>query len=160
MAKITLNIPDALSGIRFTKEQRRRFELSLLPEMAETHALNICEKHFGKKFKLGPYNSKGFDIVSEDGIIIVEVKQTSSVMGNSKRLAIQSYKSKKGIMTHILILDYNSNRGCILEHDDFFNKTQHHANKTSWKWDSEYNMKGSNRCAENTQWFLDNEIKL
>ena len=58
MAKITLNIPDALSGIRFTKEQRRRFELSLLPEMAETHALNICEKHFGKKFKLGPYNSK------------------------------------------------------------------------------------------------------
>ena len=38
-------------------------------------------------------------------------------MGNSKRLQIQSYKSKKDIMTHILILDYNSDKGCILEHD-------------------------------------------
>ena len=37
---------------------------------------------------------------------------------------------------------------------------EHHANKTSWKWDSEYNMKGSNRCSENTQWFLNNEVEL
>jgi len=157
MATIKLNIPD---GVSITPELIKRCQLAALPEIAEHHALSICEKYFGKKFKLGKYNSKGFDVISEDGTIIVEVKQTSSVMGNSKRLQIGSYKSKKNIMTHILVLDYNSNKGCILEHDVFFNKTQHHANKTSWKWDSEYNMKGSNRCSENTQWFLNNEIEL
>ena len=160
MAKITLNIPDALSGIRFTKEQRRRFELSLLPEMAETHALSICKRKFGVKFKLGAYNSKGFDIISEDGTIIVEVKQTSSVMGSSKRLQISSYNSKKNLCTHILILDYYSNRCAILEHDDFFNKTHHYDRGYGWRWDSEYNMRGSKRCAENTKWFLNNEIEL
>ena len=157
MATITLNIPDS---VLITPELIKRIQLASLPEIAEHHALNICKKHFGKKFKLGHYNSKGFDIVSEDGTIIVEVKQTSSVMGNSKRLQIQSYKSKKGVMTHILILDYNSNRGCILEHDNFFNKTHHYNSGCGWRWDSEYNMKGSNRCAENTQWFLNNEIEL
>ena len=157
MATITVQIPD---GVPITSELKKRIQLASLPEITEHHALSICERKFGVKFKLGVYNSKGFDIISEDESIVIEVKQTSSVMSSSKRLAIGSYKSKKNIMTHILILDYNSNKGCILEHDDFFNKTQHHANKTSWKWDSEYNMKGSNRCAENTQWFLDNEIKL
>ena len=156
MTTIKLNIPD---GISITPELIKRCQLAALPEIAEHHALSICEKHFGKKFKLGKYNSKGFDVISEDGTIIVEVKQTSSLMGNSKRLQIVSYKSKKTIMTHILILDYYSNRGCILEHDDFFHNTKHHING-SWKWDSEYNMEGSNRCAENTEWFLNNEIEL
>ena len=76
MATIKLNIPDALEGVKFTAEQIRRFELSLLPEMAEAHALGICEKKFGIKFKLGKYNSEGFDVVSVDGKIVVEVKQT------------------------------------------------------------------------------------
>jgi len=143
-----------------TPELIKRCQLASLPEIAEHHALSICEKHFGKKFKLGQYNSKGFDIMSEDGIIVVEVKQTSSIMGDSKRLQIGSYKSKRGVMTHILILDYNSNKGCILEHDVFFNKTHHYNSNAAWRWDSEYNMKGSNRCAENTEWFLKNEIKL
>jgi hypothetical protein len=74
MATITLNIPDALADVDFTAEQIRRFELALLPEMAEAHALSICEKKFGTKFKLGKYNSEGFDIESVDGKIIVEVK--------------------------------------------------------------------------------------
>lgn len=160
MATITLNIPDALSKVKFTKEQLRRLELSLLPDMAEIHALEICKKKFGVKFHLGAYNSKGFDLISEDKSIIVEVKQTSSVMGNSKRLQIGGYKNKENNCTHILILDYNSNKCCILEHDDFFYNTLHHANNASWKWDSEYNVKGSNRCAENTQGFLNNEIEL
>mgnify|MGYP007047648424 CR=1 FL=1 len=157
MNELKIKIPE---GIELTPEFKKRIQLAILPEIAEHHALSICEKHFGKKFILGKYNSIGFDVLSEDGTIIVEVKQTSSVMGNSKRLQIGSYKTKKNIMTHILILDYNSGRGCILEHDDFFNKTQHHADEASWKWDSEYNMKKSNRCAENTKWFLNNEVKL
>ena len=160
MATITLNIPDALKGVKFTPEQIRRFELSLLPEMAEAHALGICEKKFGVKFKLGAYNSKGFDVMSEDKNIVVEVKQTSAVMGSSKRLQIGSYNSKKNLCTHILILDYYSNRCAIIEHDDFFYKTHHYNSNAAWRWDSEYNMKGSNRCAENTQWFLNNEIRL
>jgi len=156
MKKLEINIPDS---VKITPELIKRIQLASLPEIAEHHALSICKKYFNKKFKLGEYNSKGFDIISEDGTIIVEVKQTSSVMGNSKRLQIQSYKSKKDIMTHILILDYNSDKGCILEHDDFFNKTHHYNSASGWRWDSEYNMR-SNRCAENTEWFLENEVKL
>ena len=157
MNKIEIIIP---KGVPITSELIKRCQLASLPEIAEHHALSICEKHFGKKFKLGHYNSKGFDIISEDGTIVVEVKQTSSIMGNSKRLQIGSYESKKGVMTHILILDYNSNRCCILEHDDFFYKTHHYDSGCGWRWDSEYNMKGSNRCAKNTRWFLEKEIKL
>lgn len=161
MATITLNIPDALKDVKFTPEQIRRFELSLLPEIAEAHALKICEKKFGVKFNLGKYNSEGFDVMSEDESIVVEVKQTSCVMPDgSKRLQIQSFMNKEGKCTHILILDYNSFRGCILEHDDFFYNTHHYPVAKMWRWDSEYNMKGSNRCAENTQWFLNNEIEL
>ena len=151
MNELKINIPD---GIPITPELVKRIQLAALPEIAEHHALSICEKHFGKKFKLGKYNSKGFDVMSEDGTIIVEVKQTSSVMGISKRLQIGSYKSKKGVMTHILILDYYSNRGCIIKHDDFFNKTHHYNSGKFWRWDSEYNMEGSNRCSENTEWFI------
>jgi hypothetical protein len=160
MATITLNIPKALNKVKFTPEQLRRLELSLLPNMAEIHALKICEEKFGMKFKLGVFNSKGFDITSEDKSITVEVKQTSSVMRNSKRLQIGGYKNKENNCTHILILDYNSNRCCILKHDDFFYSTLHHANNASWKWDSEYNMNTSQRCYENTEWFLNNEVKL
>ena len=87
MATIKLNIPD---GVSITPELVKRCQLAALPEIAEHHALSICEKYFGKKFKLGKYNSKGFDVISEDGTIIVEVKQTSSVMGNSKCLQIKS----------------------------------------------------------------------
>lgn len=157
MTVVKIKIPE---GIEITSEFQKRIQLALLPQIAEHHALSICEKRFGKKFKLGKSYSIGFDVISEDGTIIVEVKQTSSIMGNSKRLQIGSYKSKKGVMTHILILDYNSNRGCILEHDDFFYKTHHYNSGCGWRWDSEYNMKGSNRCSENTQWFLNNLVQL
>jgi hypothetical protein len=68
--------------------------------------------------------------------------------------------NKKDKCTHILILDYNSFRGCILEHDDFFYNTHHYPVAKMWRWDSEYNIKGSKRCAENTHWFLDNEVEL
>ena len=160
MATITLNIPDALTGVRFTNEQKRRFGLALLPDMAEAHALVICEKKFGIKFKLGKYNSEGFDVVSIDGKIVVEVKQTSAVMGKSKRLQISSYKNKFGKCTHFLILDYHSNFGAIIEHDDFFYKTHHYNSRDFWRWDSEYNKKGSTRCRENTEWFLNNLVEL
>lgn len=160
MATITLNIPDALAGKSFTPEQIRRFELALLPEMAEAHALDICERKFGVEFKLGKYNSEGFDVESVDGEIVVEVKQTSSVMGTSKRLQISSYKNKFEKCTHFLILDYYSNYGAIIEHDDFFYKTHHYNSKGAWRWDSEYNKKGSTRCRENTEWFLNNLVEL
>ena len=161
MATITLKIPDVLAGVNFSTEQIRRFELSLLPEMAEAHALKICEKKFGTKFKLGKYNSEGFDVMSVDEIIVVEVKQTSCVLNDgSKRLQIQSFMNKLGKCTHILILDYSSFKGCILEHDDFFYNTHHYPTKAFWRWDSEYNMKGSKRCAENTKWFLNNLVEL
>ena len=161
MATITLNIPDALKGVEFTPEQLRRLELSLLPEIAEAHAIKICEKKFGVKFLLGKYNSEGFDVISEDGTIIVEVKQTSCVMPDgSKRLQIQSFMNKLNKCTHILILDYHSFKGCLLTHNDFFYNSHHYPTKSFWRWDSEYNMAGSKRCAENTKWFLNNLIEL
>mgnify|MGYP001173614093 FL=1 len=158
MNQINLNLP---KGIKVSDELLKRCQLAILPEVAESHALDICEKHFNKSFKLGKYNSKGYDIISLDGSIIVEVKQTSCVMlDGSKRLQINAFKNKENLCTHILILDYYSNRGAILKHDDFFYKTHHYPKSPFWRWDSEYNASNSKRCQTNTEWFLKNEIKL
>jgi|TARA_B100000085_G_scaffold167918_1_gene152787 hypothetical protein len=165
MAIISFEIPDSVSHLKLSPTQEKNIKNKLrgqyLGEIAEAHAIRICEKKFGVKFNLGKYNSEGFDVISEDGSIVVEVKQTSCVMPDgSKRLQIQSFMNKFGKCTHILILDYSSFKGCILEHDDFFYNTHHYPTKSFWRWDSEYNMKGSKRCAENTKWFLNNLVEL
>ena len=165
MTIISFEIPDSVSHLKLSPTQEKNIKNKLrgqyLGEIAEAHAIRICEKKFGVKFNLGKYNSEGFDVISEDGSIVVEVKQTSCVMPDgNKRLQIQSFMNKFGKCTHILILDYSSFKGCILEHDDFFYNTHHYPTKSFWRWDSEYNMKGSKRCAENTKWFLNNLVEL
>ena len=94
MAKITLNLPESLKGVRFTKEERRRMELGILPDAAEKLAIKLAEKKFGQKFYPMPYNFKGWDIISEDGLIKIEVKQTSC-LGTKTSLSIGSVWSKK-----------------------------------------------------------------
>ena len=166
MASITLPLPDAFNGNRFTKEQKRRLSLSLLPDLAEVLSLSICEKYFKCKFVLGAYNSKGYDIVSEDGKYVVEVKQTSRLK-QENILRIQNVWHKKDICTHILVFDFynTSNRCSIIPNGEFFNsdfdKGKH------WLWDAEYGKgmlpkwnRPSKRCNENTQLFLKYEVEL
>ena len=155
MGTITLQIPD---GIKPTTELKKRCQLAILPELAESHALDICGKHFNQNFKLGKYNSRGFDLISEDGSIIVEVKQTSRP--NSSRgdiLQIGSTFNKRNICTHMLILDYYNlpNRCSIIPHDDFFESKFHGITK-QWRWDIDYGT----RMKGNTSLFLENEVKI
>ena len=68
MNTISFEVP---KGIKITEDLIKRCQLAVLPELAESHALSICEKHFGIEFKLGKYNSKGFDLISLDGSVVV-----------------------------------------------------------------------------------------
>ena len=49
MNELKIKIPE---GIPITPELVKRIQLAVLPQIAENYALIICEKHFGKKFKL------------------------------------------------------------------------------------------------------------
>ena len=152
MNQINLNLPE---GVEETPELLKRCQLAILPELAESHALGICGKHFNQKFKLGKYNSKGFDLISEGGNIIVEVKQTSRP--NNKNGRINSTFNKRNICTHLLILDYynSPNRCSIIPHDSFFASKFHGANN-EWRWDIDYGT----RMKGNTSLFLENEVKI
>ena len=154
MNQINLNLPE---GIEVTPELSKRCQLSILPEIAEFHALYICQKHFNKPFKLGKYNSKGYDIISLDGSIIVEVKQTSCI-GTKTDLSIGRTWVKKDICTHILILDYYNtpNRCSIIPQNEFF-KSNFHGKTKLWRWNKNYNIKNQ---PKNTSLFLKYEIKL
>ena len=111
MSKITYELtikglPYAISKERQEDpEFKRNILLALFPECAESQAIVIAEKKFGQKFYPMPYNWKGWDIISEDKSIKIEVKQTS-VMGTSSDLSINATWSKKDLCTHIMIFDF------------------------------------------------------
>ncbi len=132
MNSITIsNLPFPISKERQTNpEFLRNILIALYPECAESQAVIIAEKVFGQKFTSMPYNHKGWDIISEDGLIKIEVKQTS-VLGTSSSLSINSTWPKKGLCTHMMIFDlYNKNISVsIIPHDEFFSSNFHGANK-------------------------------
>ncbi len=155
MNAISFEVP---KGIEITEDLIKRCQLAILPELAESHALSICKKHFGVEFKLGEYNSKGFDLISLDGSIVVEVKQTSKPHNKAHvNLQIQSTWPKYGICTHMLILDYYNfpNRCSIIPHDVFFDSTFHGATRI-WRWDIDY----GNRMWGNTTLFKKYEVQI
>ena len=78
MNELKINIPE---GIKITPELKKRIQLAALPEIAENYALSICEKYFGKKFKLASKNQHGYDIISECGTIKVEGNWTATGNG-------------------------------------------------------------------------------
>ena len=155
MNTITINLPN---GIKATPELIERINLAVKPDIAESHAILICQREFGQSFKVASYNTKGFDVVSEDGTIIVEVKQTSKPHSKAHvLLQANSTWPKYGICTHMLILDYYNvkNRCSIIPHDEFFASKFHGPTKT-WRWDIDYGT----RMSENTNLFKKYEVQI
>jgi len=122
-------------------EFRRNILLALYPECAESQAIIIAEKKFGQKFYPMPYNFPGWDIISEDKKIKVEVKQTSC-LNTPKTLRVGSIWKKQGKCTHVMIFDfYNKDISIsIIPHDEFFDldKSVFHGNVKQWRWNPEY----------------------
>jgi len=162
MVNITFQIPEGLENIKLDPKREQtlinKIRGQYLGELAEQHAITICEKHFNTKFILGSCNNKGFDVVSEDKTIVVEVKQTSNPHNFKKvNLQILSTWPKYGLCTHILILDYynSPNRCSIIPHDEFFESTFHGATGM-WRWDIDY----GDRMWGNTRLFKKHEVEL
>ena len=128
-------------------------------EFGEILALDVCEKHFGKKFtKLGGSN-EGFDVKSIDGEIIVEVKTVGSTNGSSNQYLISSFKNKIGKCTHFLLFDLFSEkqRASIMTHDEFFSEFKFaRADKSAVTWNATY-KDGRNM---NHRVFINHEIEL
>tara|TARA_R110000796_G_scaffold249006_1_gene376363 strand:- start:354 stop:833 length:480 start_codon:yes stop_codon:yes gene_type:complete len=137
-------------------EFKRNSRLALFPECAESEAIIIAKKKFGQKFNPMPYNWKGWDIISEDGSIRIEVKQTS-VKGTKIDLTIGSTWHKKTYFTHIMIFDlYNEGLPTsIIPHDEFFASNFHGKTKL-WRWNKDYNTKNQ---PINTPLFLKYKVK-
>ena len=154
MNELKINIPE---GIKITPELIKRCQLAILPQIAENYALSICEKHFGKKFKLASNNQKGYDIISGCKTIEVEVKQTSC-LGTGSDLSIGATWKKQGYNTHIMIFDFYHQfpRVSIIPENNFYN-SNFHGNQKLWRWSKDYNK---NNQSINTNLFLENEVKL
>lgn len=160
MNTITINLPN---GIKATPELIKRINLAAKPDIAEYHAILICEREFGQSFKVASYNKKGFDVVSEDGSTVVEVKQTSSKEKSFNRLNVGSVMPKKNLCTHMMIFDYynDTNRVSIIPHDEFYASTIHAEDKKGmWRWDINYGKGRNAVMVENTQLFLKYEKQI
>lgn len=153
MNKLEVKIPE---GVEITPELKKRCQLAVLPQIAENYALTICEKRFGKKFKLAPKNQKGYDVISECKNIKVEVKQTSC-LGTKTCLSIGSIWGKKDNNTHIMIFDFynKSSRISIMPANEFYN-SDFHGKVKLWRWSKDYNK---NNMSKNTNLFLHHEFK-
>lgn len=160
MNTITINLP---SRIKATPELIKRINLAAKPDIAEYHAILLCEREFDQSFKVASYNKKGFDVVSEDGTIVVEVKQTSCKEKLFTRLSVGSVMPKKHLCTHMMVFDYYNdiNRVSIIPHDEFFNSVIHAKDKAGmWRWDINYGKGKRAIMVENTQLFLKYEKQI
>ena len=151
MATITLKLPDSLEGVRFTKEEKTRMELRILADAAEKLAIKLAEKKFGQKFYAMAYNFKGYDIKSKDGLIKIEVKQTSC-LGTKTNLSIGAVWSKKEYCTHVMIIDfYNTTHPASCIENKLFFSSNFHGKTKKWRWNKDYNI---NNQTKNTTLFL------
>jgi hypothetical protein len=165
MCKITesFEVDSLMAQVELSPQARQaninRIKAQWYSDRAEEYAKIICKKHFGKVFKLANTTTqKGFDIISEDGELIIEVKQTSRPHSDKVvNLQIGSTWGKKNICTHILIMDLYNNpiKVSIIPHDKFFN-SKFYGKVKMWRWDIDYGT----RIKENTKLFIDNLIKL
>ena len=157
---VNFEIPGNLVNLKLDKNQEQKLQNKLkaqyLAELAEQYALMICEKKFNQTFYRAKNNQKGWDIISADNSIKIEIKQTSC-LGTKTHLSIGSTYTKKNLCTHIMILDfYNNEKISIIPQNEFF-KSNFHGKKRLWRWSKDYNVKNQ---PKNTSLFLKYEIKL
>ena len=140
---------------------------------AEDLVRHFANIKFNKKFQMANVsNQKGYDVISEDGEIKIEVKSTSSLAAKSKILRINRVLGKKDLCTHIAAVEfYNKElmhpRISIIPHDEFFasNVSPGTDGLGIWNWDSEYGdiiheTAWGPRQKINTKLFLEYEIEV
>ena len=151
-----------------SKEITERIHRAVSQVKAEDMVRHYANELFGKEFILAPAGNKGFDVISKDGTIKIEVKSTSALQA-PKTLRIGRLNIKRGKCTHIAVVDfykrYENPRISIIPHDEFFasNITPGNENKGLWNWDCEYGSKNTARGPrqeQNTKLFLKHEVKL
>ena len=140
--------------------------------IAEDLVRHFANIKFNKKFQMANVpNQKGYDVISKDGKIKIEVKSTSSSQAK-KILRIGRVLGKKNQCTHIAVVEfYNKElmhpRISIIPHDEFFasNVVPGTDNLGRWNWDSEYGdmiheTAWGPRQETNTKLFLEYEIEV
>ena len=129
-------------------------------ELGEMMSIPVCKKYFGENFIFPSRDNEcGFDIMNEDGTILVEVKTVASTNGTSSQLLISNFKNKRNNCTHFILIDLYSDeeRVSLLTHDQFFNEFEFkRKDKSAITWNSSY-KNGSNM---NHLIFEKYEIKL
>ena len=151
-----------------SKEIKERIDRAVSQVRSEDMIRHYASELFGKEFILSPTGQTGFDVISKDKTIKIEVKSTSALQA-PKTLRIKSLNIKRDKCTHIAVVDfyksYEHPRISIIPHDEFFasNVTAGNKNSGIWNWDCEYGSKNTARGPrqeQNTKLFLKHEVKL
>ncbi len=162
-------------------KQSEECKLGVIQKASQVYAEDLvryfAETKFNKKFQMaGVSNQKGYDVISEDGKIKIEVKSTA-VLSAPKTLRVRRVLGKKNQCTHLAVVEfYNKDlmhpRISIIPHDEFFASNVIDGGKSedgeplgAWNWDSEYGDKlhetaWGPRQKENTKLFLLHEIEV
>ena len=173
---LELTVPTVLLNIKLNdidnKTTLRNIRTAWIASRAEEYAVELAEREFaGKKFATATQNQKGFDLKSDCGHIIIEVKHTVGHVWSDKPIIGIGAKNKEN-STHFIVFDFHHNRvsliptGEIIKGVGLNNKgTQNKHN--SFRWDerylthdkhAKYQVKGLYK--NNTEVFLKYEIEL
>ena len=171
---IEIEVPEVLAnqliGDIDAKTAVRNIKTAWIAPRAEEYSCMLAEREFpGKNFKTASQNQKGFDLISDCGEIVIEVKHTAGHVWSTKPIIGIGAKNKDN-STHFIIFDFHNNRCALIETSKVIagiGETNGRRNKhNSFRWDERYkDWEGSSYIpkglyADNTQLFLDNEIKL
>ena len=161
---------------KYIYNQSEECKIGVMQKASQVYAEDLVRHFanikFNKKFQMANVsNQKGYDVISEDGEIKIEVKSTSSLAA-PKTLRINRVLGKKNKCTHIAAVEfYNKElmhpRISIIPHDEFFasNVVPGSSNLGLWNWDSEYGdmiheTAWGPRQEINTKLFLEYEIEV
>lgn len=170
---IEIEIPSILANIELNpidaKTTVRNIKTAWIASRAEEYSVMLAEREFkGKTFSTATQNQKGFDLISECGEVVIEVKHTNGHVWSDKPIIGIGAKNKEA-STHFIIFDFHNNRVALIPTDKIIEgigTTKGRRNKhNSFRWDERYGKQvGSYVCrglyANNTKLFLENEIKL
>ena len=155
-----LTLPEI--GIKYSKDIRKRMLKKVLSLAAEDLAREIYEDREGQKFNLAANGKAGYDIISEDGKIRVEVKSCHSLHGR-QLLRVGNIYTKFEKCDEVVIVDFfndlNNPLVALIPHDTFYDS---HITAGSggglWSWDADYfqgEYVGKMRAEVNTKVFLE-----
>ena len=166
---VTFKIPEILDQFKFNDFEYEslinKFRSNYIAEASELYAMKLCKREFDIEFtKPTSRGNAGFDIISIDEKIKVEVKQTSSPWNgkNNPTIGISSLGSKKGKCDWIIVMDFfsvTSPRVSLIPEDVMFSGyavRQGSKDNNAFLWDSTY--KGKVR-PDQTEVFLKYEIE-